>query len=238
MNPILHTKKFILDILFPKKCLNCGREGTYFCDDCFSLININPFVYCLCEKPQKLPTAGKCPRCEKRKLNGLFSAADFKERQVKLLVHNFKYRSQIKELSYPLSILILTHFNIVANDLPANSIIVPVPLFIKRKKARGFNQAEEIGKIICEATKIPLSIDNLIRIKNTRPQVGLSKEEREKNITDAFTIKNAEEFKGKNIFLLDDVYTTGATMEECAKTLKRAGAREVWGVTAARETQK
>ncbi|MFA5013116.1 MAG: ComF family protein [Candidatus Paceibacterota bacterium] len=238
MNYFSRAKNLIVDILFPKKCLNCGREGTYFCEDCFSLVSINPFVHCLCENSQKLPFAGKCPRCEKRKLNGIFAATDFKSRQVKLMVHNFKYKSQIKELCYPLSILILTHFNVVAKDLPGDCVIVPVPLFIKRKKARGFNQAEEIGKTICEAIKIPISIDNLVRIKNTHPQVGLSKEGREENIAGAFAVKNPEELKDKNIFLLDDVYTTGATMEECAKTLKRAGAREVWGVVAARESNK
>ncbi|MDD5569289.1 MAG: ComF family protein [Candidatus Pacebacteria bacterium] len=230
------VKNFLLDVIFPKKCLNCGREGAYFCEDCLSLIEINPFEYCLCEKPQKLMSTGKCWFCRDRKLNGLYSAASFKERRVKLLVHHLKYLNQIKELADYLSFLILAHFNFITKEIPSDSLLVPVPLFIKRKKARGFNQAEEIAKIISAKTGAKISLDNLKRIRNTQPQVKLNKMERIENIKNAFAVSNAEEFKKKIIFLVDDVYTTGATMEECAKELKRAGASEVWGLTAARET--
>jgi ComF family protein len=108
-------------------------------------------------------------------------------------------------------------------------------LFIKKQKRRGFNQAEEIGKIISEKIYIPLKVDNLIRIKNTDSQTKLNKKQRIENIKNAFIIKDKDTIKGKIIFLIDDVYTTGATMEECAKVLKKAGAREVWGLVAARE---
>lgn len=230
-----NIKDFILDIIFPKKCLNCGKEGTFCCEDCFSLISINPFEYCLCENPQKLPNTGKCFHCEKKTLNGLYSATDFQQKIVKRLIHNLKYHQQIKELSYPLSALILTHLYFVAKVFPIDSLLIPVPLFTKRKRRRGFNQAEEIGKIISEKINIQITTENLIRIKNTKQQVGLSKNEREKNIKDAFAVKDKKEIENKIIILIDDVYTTGATMEECAKTLKKAGAKQVWGLTVARE---
>lgn len=235
MNIFLSLKTFILDLIFPKKCLNCGREGTFCCEDCFSLIEVNPFENCLCDKPQKTIVTGRCYRCERRSLNGLYSATDFKQKIVRRMIHNFKYRQQIKGLAYPLSALILTHLYFIAKVFPDGSVIVPVPLFSKRKKRRGFNQAEEIGKIISEHLGIEISLDNLERIKNTRQQVGLNKEEREKNIQGAFRVRNPIELKNKIIFLVDDVYTTGATMEECSKILKRAGAKQVWGLTAARE---
>jgi len=224
-----------LDLIFPKKCLNCGREGTFCCEDCFSLIKVNPFEYCLCAKPQKTAGIGRCSRCEKKSLNGLYSATDFKQKIVRRIIHNFKYLHQIKELAYPLSALILTHLYFIAKVFPDEAIIIPVPLFGKRKRRRGFNQAEEISRIISEKLTIEIVSDNLERIKNTRQQVGLGKEEREKNIKDAFRIKNPDELKNKIIFLVDDVYTTGATMEECSITLKKAGAKQVWGLTAARE---
>jgi ComF family protein len=235
MKNYLRFKNFILDLIFPKKCLNCGKERTFCCEDCFSLIEINPFEYCLCEKPQKTVREGHCSRCDKKALNGLYAATDFKQKIVKQLIHNFKYRQQIKELAYPLSALILTHLYFIAKDFPPDSLLIPVPLFARRKKRRGFNQAEEIGKIISEKTNIELSAENLIRVKNTPQQVGLNKEEREKNIQGAFEVADRERVRNKMIFLIDDVYTTGATMEECAKTLKRSGAKQVWGLVAARE---
>lgn len=227
--------KYILDLIFPKKCLNCKKEGIFFCEDCFSLIDINPFQYCLCDHPQKIITPGQCQKCTKKSLNGIYSATDFENSQVKKLIYNFKYQSQLKELAYPLSLLILMHLYLIKKYFPPNSLLVPIPLFLKKKKRRGFNQAEEIGKIISEKIKIPLIIDNLIRIKNTLPQAKLNKKQRQENIKNAFAVKNKKAFRGKIVFLLDDVYTTGATMQECAKILKKSGAREVWGLTVARE---
>ncbi|MFA5178492.1 MAG: ComF family protein [Candidatus Paceibacterota bacterium] len=232
---IRSLRKYILDLIFPKKCLNCKKEGIFFCEDCFSLIDINPFQYCLCDHPQKIITPGQCQKCAKKSLNGIYSATDFENSQVKKLIYNFKYQSQLKELAYPLSLLILMHLYLIKKYFPPNSLLVPIPLFLKKKKRRGFNQAEEIGKIISEKIKIPLIIDNLIRIKNTLPQAKLNKEQRQENIKNAFVVKNKKNFQGKIIFLLDDVYTTGATMQECAKILKKSGAREVWGLTVARE---
>ncbi len=228
-------KNFILDLLFPKKCLSCGKENVFFCEDCFSLIDINPFKYCLCELPQKIYFEKQCPRCQKNALDGLYSATNFNQKQVQILIHNFKYKNQIKELCFPLALLILTHLYFIAIYFPPNSILMPVPLFIKRKKRRGFNQAEEIGKVISEKMGIPFSFDNLIRIRNTKPQVGLNKNERLENIKNAFVVLDEKKVKGKIIFLIDDVYTTGATMKECARILKKAGVRQVWGLTVARE---
>jgi ComF family protein len=228
-------KNFLLDLIFPKKCLNCAREGVFFCEDCLSLISINPFKYCLCEYPQKIINEKQCPKCRNKHLDGLYSATDYNQAQVRLLIHNFKYRGQIKELAYHLSFLILTHLYFIAKYFPPNSILIPMPLFIKRKKRRGFNQAEEIAKIISEKMHIPLATESLIRIKNTNPQVNLNKEQRILNIQNAFEVKNKNILKGKIAFLLDDVYTTGSTMEECARILKSAGVKQVWGITVARE---
>ena len=105
----------------------------------------------------------------------------------------------------------------------------------KKLKIRGYNQSEELAKELSKILQIPVISDNLIKIKSTKPQMELSKVEREKNLENAFAIKNPEEFSGKKIFLVDDVYTTGSTMEECAKILKENGIKDVWGIALARE---
>jgi len=105
----------------------------------------------------------------------------------------------------------------------------------KRKlKQRGFNQAEEIAKELSSFLKIPLVSDCLTKIKETLPQVELSGKKREENIKGVFLVKNNEKTRGRKVLLVDDVYTTGSTMEEAARVLKTAGAKEVWGVVVAR----
>jgi predicted amidophosphoribosyltransferase len=106
---------------------------------------------------------------------------------------------------------------------------------LKRKlKSRGFNQAKEIGKELSSFLTIPLITDCLIKTKETVPQVELSAEKRRKNIEGAFLVKNKNLIKDKKILLVDDVYTTGSTMEEAARVLKIAGAREIIGIVVAR----
>ena len=104
----------------------------------------------------------------------------------------------------------------------------------KKLKKRGFNQAEEIAKELSLFLKIPLFNNVLIKIKETLPQIELSDKEREENVSGAFFCQNKKEIGGKKILLVDDVYTTGATMEECARVLKEAQAKEVWGLAIAR----
>ncbi|MFA5169524.1 MAG: ComF family protein [Candidatus Paceibacterota bacterium] len=223
--------KQIWDLIFPKKCINCKKEGPYLCEDCLSLIEINPYQYCLCEKLEK---RDKCDKCKNRYLDKIFSAASFKNKILKEAIHKFKY-GYIKDLCQPLSILILTHLQAIGMEINKSFIIIPIPMTDKKKRRRGFNQSEEMGKTISESTGIPLLSNMLIKIRETAPQMELKREERINNIKDCFKIEKGEIIKDKIILLLDDVYTTGSTMEECAKALKQSGAKEVWGLTVARE---
>ncbi|HUS60271.1 MAG TPA: ComF family protein [Nevskiaceae bacterium] len=119
---------------------------------------------------------------------------------------------------------------------------VPIPLHPTRFRWRGFNQAELLGEMIAANLKIPFLPDLLLRVKKTKPQVELKKEERKRNIRDAFALnKNSPlplrfgGFAGQAKFLLfDDVWTSGATLKEAARVLKRNGAKKVWGLTLAR----
>lgn len=220
--------KKILNILFPKNCINCKKEGSYLCDDCLSLIEVNHFQYCLCEKLEK---NDKCNNCRNKHLDKLFSSTSFKNNIVKNTINKLKH-SHIKELSIPLAYLILKHLQIINCKIDKNFILIPVPLFNKTKRSRGFNQSEEIAKIISETTGMNL-LDCITKIKNTKTQTETKRKERVNNVKNSFRV--IENLRGKNIILIDDVYVTGSTMEECAKELKKAGANIVWGVTVARE---
>jgi competence protein ComFC len=229
-------KNFLLDLFFPKFCFSCQREGSYLCEDCLATIDILYWCFCLCEKPQRLPEARKCRNCQKKQLNGLYFAASYKNNLVKKIIHRFKYDPYIKELSQPLASLIITHLSLIQKNFPGgNFLLVPVPLSKKKLKRRGFNQSEEIAKELSKNLGIPVSSDALIKEKETSPQMELSKEERAENIKGVFDVNNQEKIRGKKILLVDDVYTTGATMEECARVLKQSGAKEVWGIAVARE---
>ncbi len=220
--------KQLLDLLFPKQCINCNKEGSFLCEDCLSLIEINHFQYCLCEKLKK---TNKCKNCKKRNLDKLFFATSFNNKIVQRIIHKLKY-SRIKELAIPLAFLMIKHLQIIDCQISNDFFLVPIPLSNKKKRTRGFNQSEEIAKIISEATK--LSLFNCVKkIKETKSQTELTKEQRQENVKDVFRITN--DVKDKKIILIDDVYTTGATMEELAKKLKESGASVVWGLVAARE---
>ncbi|MFH1036850.1 MAG: ComF family protein [Patescibacteria group bacterium] len=225
----------ILDVLFPKVCFRCKREGSYLCQDCLATLEVLESSFCLCEKPQRLAEAGKCRNCRKKQLDGLYFAISYQNNLVKNLIRQFKYEPYIKELAVPLALLIITHFNLIQKQFPVeNYIMIPVPLTKKKMKQRGFNQSEELAKEISENLGIPVVTECLLKIKETPPQMELSAEERMENIKGVFAIKNDEKLKNKKIFLVDDVYTTGSTMEEAAGVLKKYGAKEVWGIVVAR----
>jgi ComF family protein len=237
---LFSCKKFLLNTFFPQFCLGCNKEGKVICPNCFFSIEISEYQYCpFCKKPQRVLEKGTCSLHRKNALNGLFSAVSYKTPLAQSLIKNFKYEPFLKILAEPLASLIVTHFLLSKKwqiFYPLKkSLFVSVPLINFRKRWRGYNQAEEIAKILSNFFKAPMESDSLIKIKKTESQVELTGKEREKNIKDAFKVKNPEIFKGKKIFIVDDVFTTGATLEETARVLKNAGAKEVWGIVVARE---
>lgn len=221
------VKKFILDLLFPKFCFLCKREGSYLCRDCLATFEISGFH-------QKHKT---------QYLSDLYYPSNYQNHFIKKLIQNFKYEPFIKELAQPLSSLIIEHFQLMENQPNFKDfILVPIPLDKKRLKWRGFNQAEEIAKELSKFFKIPLFNNILIKIKGTLPQVDLSEKERRENVKNNFLVKNKNLIQNKKILLIDDVYTTGSTMEECARVLKQPtedgcpGAKEIIGIVVARAT--
>ncbi len=189
---------------------------------------------------------GKCNKCSDKKLSGLYFALPYKEKLLtKKLIYQFKYKPYIKDLAKILALLIAEHLILSGKNIEEiweNSILIPVPLDKKKLKFRGYNQSEELAKELAKIFKIPLISDVLIKTKITEPQMELAKEEREKNLRGAFAINYKKlqtsdvcNFDKKKVFLVDDVYTTGSTTEECARILRQAGAKSVWGIAIARE---
>ena len=238
---LLQIKRKVFDILFPAICLNCQKEEAWICGDCLSGIEILEYRYCpFCK--ERVFEKGTCKKHGGKNLNGLFFATSYKNPLVKKLIKKFKYPPFLRELALPLSSLIITHFILSENKIIFNnqggSLFIPVPLFPSKKRWRGFNQSEEITRELSKFLKIPYQVNNLIKIKKTQSQVELSKEERERNIKNSFKIKNPLGIQEKRIFLVDDIFTSGATMEECARLLKKVGVKEVWGIAVAREESK
>lgn len=214
---------FVFDFLFPKFCLGCQSEGSYLCEDCRAILEISKFH----------------EQYSGQNLQDLYFALPYQNPLIKNLIQKFKYQPFVKELARPLSLLIIEHFQLLDNHPPfydkeKDFILIPVPLEKEKLKWRGFNQAEEIGKKLSSFLKIPLIFGCLIKARETIPQVELTVEARRENIKGVFSIGNEELIKNKKILLIDDVYTTGSTLEECARVLKAAGAKEIIGIVIAR----
>lgn len=235
-------RKFFLDLVFPQFCLGCGREGSLLCDDCQSLIEILEYNYCpFCREANRLLIPGTCRTHRKMNLDGLFAAVSYKDELVKILIQKFKYQPYLKSLSHCLTSLILTHFlvvknagNVVLRSLE-NSLLIPVPGSRFRKRVRGYSQTEELARGLSQFFRIPLELNCLKKVKKNQPQAGLKAKRREENVKDVFAVTNSQLISGKTVFLVDDVFTTGSTAEECAKILKESGAKNIWAIVAARE---
>lgn len=235
INFLVQVKKQLLDLIFPVECLNCGQEGAYLCRKCLNSIPLTDRFICpICHQISK--NGVTCRICQnKTYLNGLIFAVDYKNRLVRRAIIKSKYNF-IKELIYLLAELLIKLIGSGNLSRELNpDLIVPVPLHKKRLLYRGFNQSEILAQILCQKFSWPLAINILKRIKSTRSQTDLNSQDRQENIKDAFKVINSKLIKNKNIVLVDDVFTTGATLEEAAKTLKKAGAKTVWAITLAKD---
>ena len=235
MKKISNLKKLILDILFPIFCLGCNREGSYLCDDCQATMEISPCRYCLCSKPKRIINKGKCQSCVSKKLDGLYSAVSRQTLLAKELIQKFKCPPFAKELAYPLSSLIIEHFLLLDNQPDfSDFVLTPIPIERSHLRWRDYSPAEEIAKKLADYFKVSLLNNVLIKIKSTPDEIELSDTQKEEDLKGAFKVKNSEKIQERKILLIDDVYTIGIVMEECARILKESGAKEVWGITVAR----
>jgi ComF family protein len=236
-------KNFIFDALFPTKCLGCGKllsGDKVLCPTCESEIEINSGFYC----PR---CGGRLPEtkltCHKEEKFVLAAITSYQINLVRELIHNFKYNNlkiAVETLDELIKKYIEKSFFInaaakeQANRLNPNPpafgnwhYILPIPLHQTRERERGFNQSLLIAEILSRRLNIPI-VTHLKKVKKSLPQVEMKNyEEREKNIAGSFSLIDPNAIKSKNIIIVDDVFTSGATMREAVKTLKSAGAKKI-----------
>jgi ComF family protein len=228
---ISKLKGAALDLFFPQKCLGCGREGELLCYSCQSKIPRISMPLCpRCGKPQINDIV--CPSCVSHKtdLDGIRAPFKF-EGVIREAIHQLKYKN-LRSIATTIAAYLYDYST--SASIPAE-VLVPVPLHIKRLKERGYNQSELIAKELGSRLNLPVECNSLIRNKYILPQAKTqSIEERRKNVIQSFTCQSCA-LQGKKVLLIDDVYTSGATLEACASAIKTVKPVSIWGLVAARE---
>lgn len=229
---IVMELNFLLDLIFPKSCVGCRKYGKYFCDRCFSKIEFfetQVCPYCERQSPYGL-THFRC--LKKYGLDGMFVLAHYRG-PIRQALKKIKYRGT-HDISRELAEIVAKNYH---GKFEFDSFI-PIPLSKERELKRGFNQAE---KLAVSLSKTSLSLRKpvlniLRRTRETKPQFDLKYNERQENVKGAFTLNSNFKFQISNssACLVDDVATTGSTIFECAKVLKKAGASKVWAICVAR----
>jgi ComF family protein len=237
MHPLLRGA---LDLLYPPRCEACGKlRREPFCADCLAAVErITPPVCELCGHPFD-PLARGAPRCadcrgKRRAFTAARSAAYYTGPLVEA-IRRFKYDCQMV-LWRPLGGIMvgaLTDGAAEALDPATIDVVCPVPLHSSRLRERGFNQSTLLGEVVAVEINRPLK-QLLDRTRATLPQVDLPAESRAANVRDAFEPRLQEVVAGQRVLLIDDLFTTGATMSECARALRRADAADVRVLTLAR----
>lgn len=227
----MKIKEFILDTLFPPLCFGCQKyHKNYLCENCFSQIKINNSFFCpVCQN--RLPMGASChPDADYL----LAPATDYSNLIVQKLIQDLKYEF-LTSTMIPIGGIINIYLGNLGIKELSNFTIIPIPLFKKRFRQRGFNQAELIAEHIANILNLKSEILNLVRIKDSPKQSEAKNwDNRQKNIIDCFALKNSEIIKNKNIILVDDVFTSGATINEAVKVLKAADCRKIIALTIAR----
>lgn len=224
-------KDAVFDLVFPRRCVGCGMVGGFLCLECWRILPRLSSPLCpKCGKPQM--SGLLCANCwrERGKIDGIRSVFPF-EGTIRQAIHELKYHN-LKAISITLAELLVDYLN--DNSLPGE-VLVPVPMHPKRLKERGYNHSSLLARDLGNLTNLPVIEDCLIRLKNSPYQARAATViERRQNVSGAFLCRDAR-LKGKRIIIIDDVCTSGATLEACALALKNGDAISVWGLTLARE---
>jgi ComF family protein len=232
--------KALADVMFPPTCVSChtviGNGDQPFCPSCLQEIRFIASPLCSCcgmpfsHEKMMDHLCGECishkPAFSMARAVGQYKTALLEA------IHHFKYggKTAVGESMGRM----MAAFPFPAFDACDYSLIIPVPLHPKKLRERGFNQSVILAKVLSRQYAILLDFLSLRRLYYTEPQVGLGSKERERNVRKAFAVDKPDKIKGAKIILVDDVYTTGSTLRECARCLMDAGAERVAALTLAR----
>ncbi len=221
----------ILDLLFPPRCVYCGKLGAHLCEGCLAEAHpIGKDICIRCGNP--MTQRGLCHRCRRhpidplRGIRGLF----FYKGPISQGLRALKYQG-VRDLAPILGRYLSAYIRDHALSI---DYLIPVPLHSQRLAERGFNQSELLAQEVTETLGIPTQRAWLQRIRPTQPQAHLTREQRLVNVAGAFAVTADASLHGQTILLIDDVATTGATLRACAHALHQAGASEIWALTVAR----
>jgi ComF family protein len=232
--------RVLLDLIYPRVCCSCegavtGEEG-HLCWDCAAALAYIAHPFCsICGDPVegRVDEEFVCYACAEKRPYFTRARSAIRYRGVgQTLLRHFKYHRRLwiaDELAHLLHACVETYYEAAAFDA-----IVPVPLYPVRQRERGFNQAETLARLLARTMRKPLMNKNLVRIRPTPTQTHLTARERAFNVKGAFKVRRCSAIRGARLLLVDDVMTTGATVNECARELRGAGAGEVFVVTVAR----
>lgn len=227
------------DILFPKYCFNCSRLGSYLCLSCKDKLKmINKDICPYCEKGSYFGLTH--PLCRKKYgLDGLKSICHY-DNLVKKIIKQIKYRlvkEAVIDFLVTISQLKMTEL-LFYKKLVKEIKIIPVPLHRRRQRERGFNQSELMAQFFSQMLRFSITNNVIVRTKNTKPQVEFkTPKERYQNILGVFSlVKNIslDRIQNKNFIIFDDVWTTGWTIKEIGRVLKKKGANKIFALTIAR----
>ena len=221
----------VLDLFYPQRCVGCQGFGTWLCEECMRLIPRVEAPLCTrCGGEVEDPTSRLCTRCRAAplRIERIRSAVYF-EGTLHKAVHKFKYKG-VTALAEPLGRLMAEYWS--SHPMPVD-VLVPVPLHKNRLRRRGFNQAALLAHQLSREAHLEVDEQTLVRQRATASQIDLNPEQRKKNVHDAFQCTTSA-LANSRVLLIDDVCTTGATLEACAVALQDRGTQSVQALTLAR----
>ena len=225
-----------LSLLYPPRCLLCHALGeSGLCAGCAAqIVPIAAPCCAVCGQAVPGDTDG-CPDCRRRQPAFVRARAmGAYDGVLRSAIHQFKYRDR-PQMAVPLGRLLADYAREQASALSGLRFdgVLAVPMHPTRQRMRGYNQSERLARVTAAALGLPVCFDALLRIRPTRPQVGLSADERRTNLRGAFAVRNPGPVAGKTLLLIDDVVTSGSSLYECCVTLKASGAAAVYALALA-----
>ena len=204
----------VLDLVFPPQCASCKQHGSILCSSCFASL---------------LPSTLLPPRHDIHDIHEIYTVNMY-QGTLRTCIHALKYEGMTR-LAEPLGTLLA---QLYLSYHVGTNVLIPVPLHPERQKQRGYNHAELLAQVCATHTGVPSAPHVLTRTRATLAQVGLTAEQRQHNMVNAFHVSATQAIAGRRIVIIDDVCTTGATLEACANVLLRAGAVSVDALVLAR----